>query len=121
MIIPWNKGRTMPLKERRHLSKILKERGIKPTVHFVAYGASNHAWKGDKAGYSAIHYWIERQLGKPRLCEHCGTEDAKKYEWANISGEYRRDITDFIRLCVSCHQKMDGHRYKQWATRRIYA
>jgi len=108
----------MPQSEREHLSKVLKERGIRPKKRFVAYGKEHPCWKGDDVSYSGLHYWISRKLGKPRVCEMCGTKTAKKYEWANISGEYKRDKNDFIRLCVSCHRKMDGHSIKAWNTRR---
>ena len=73
-------------------------------------------WKGDKVGYQGVHGWIRKIAGKPSLCENCGTTTAKKFEWANISSEYKRKRDDWKRLCVSCHQAMDGHRAKQWAT-----
>jgi len=25
--------------------------------------------------------------------------------WHNISGEYKRDVSDWIRLCAKCHKK----------------
>lgn len=116
--IPWNKGRKMPLEEKLRLSTTLKAKGIKPRVHFVAYGTDHHLWKGDKAGYSAKHYWVSRQLGKPRECSHCGTTEAKKFEWANVSGEYKRDVTDYIRLCCKCHKKYDSVGQRSAETRR---
>lgn len=30
--------------------------------------------------------------------------------WANISGKYLRDITDWVRLCVSCHKYFDKQK-----------
>jgi hypothetical protein len=68
----------------------------------------NHMWKGDYVGYSALHIWIERRLGKPNKCSMCGTMDEiKGYEWSNISKKYKRDINDWQRLCISCHRKYD--------------
>lgn len=58
-------------------------------------------------GYRGIHNWVERTLGKPKLCEHCETTTAKRYHWANISGKYLRDKSDWLRLCVSCHWLFD--------------
>lgn len=81
----------------------------------------NPNWKGDDVGYTALHDWLYIKLGKPNLCEECGTTKAKKYEWANISGEYKRDISDYKRLCTSCHRLLDGHAKKMWETRRSYA
>ena len=57
--------------------------------------------------YAYIHQWIAKQLGKPKKCAKCGTETAKQFHWANISYEYKKDITDWIRLCARCHKKMD--------------
>lgn len=81
-------------------------------------GKENPNWKGDKAGYTAIHDWLEKWFGKPRFCEHCGTTNAKKYEWANISKKHKRQRDDWLRLCTSCHHKYDESRKKMWETRR---
>ncbi len=67
-------------------------------------------WLGDDAGYSALHAHVNRYLGSPRLCAHCGTTDAMLYDWANVSGQYKRDLSDWIRLCRSCHKKFDNGR-----------
>lgn len=80
--------------------------------------SENPNWKGDKAGYGAIHDWLKLYFGKPKFCEHCGTKTAKKYEWANISKKYKRSRQDWLRLCTSCHHKYDGSRKKMWETRR---
>ena len=70
-------------------------------------GEKNKAWKGDRVKYRALHYWVEQWKGKPKKCEKCGTKKAKKYEWANVSGKYKRTLSDWIRLCTGCHLKMD--------------
>lgn len=62
-----------------------------------------HNWKGDEVGYFALHAWVRRKRGTPSKCEHCGTMTAKRFEWANISREYLRDLEDWVRLCKSCH------------------
>src|SRR2546423_10956461 len=80
--------------------------GIKPWLgkkRPEVTGENSKSWKGDKVGYTALHAWIRRQLGTPNVCEHCGTTDAKRYEWANISGQYKRNLFDWIRLCKRCH------------------
>lgn len=102
----------------KNMSSVLKGKGIKPTKHFTAKNSHHPFWKADDVSYSGLHYWIGRKLGKPRECTNCGTLTAKKYEWANISGEYKRDLKDWVRLCVSCHRRMDGHSQKAWQTRR---
>ncbi len=60
---------------------------------------------GDK-GYRQFHYQVEKRRGKPSKCEECGTLDAKKYEWANITGDYE-NTDDYKRLCTSCHRLLD--------------
>jgi len=75
----------------------------------------SHAWRGDKVGKGGIHNWVQRHRGKPRVCEKCRTTEAKQYDWANISQEYKRDLSDWIRLCRSCHAKYDYKtRYEKW-------
>ena len=109
---PWNKGVRMSDEMKARISTTLKRKGIKPTVRFVAYGQDNPKWKGDDAGYSAKHYWVYRQLGKPCECKHCGKTEGR-FEWANVSKKYIRDIKDWIGLCYSCHDKYDGVHSKQ--------
>lgn len=72
-------------------------------------------WKGGSVGKAALHNWVEKHKGKPRKCEHCDTTKAKQYDWANVSQEYKRELSDFIRLCRSCHAKYDyKHRHPKW-------
>lgn len=70
----------------------------------------NHAWTGENGKYNTKHNWIRKKYGKPQKCEHCGTIEVRMYHWANISGRYKRDIEDWIRLCVPCHSKFDRFR-----------
>ncbi len=86
--------------------------------HNRTRGKLNANWKGDEAGYGALHDWLVIRLGKPKICDECGTTKAKKFEWANISGEYKRDITDWKRLCKSCHMIFDNAGNKIWESRR---
>lgn len=69
--------------------------------HASGERASN--WKGDKVGYNGLHTWVRKTLGTPKKCEECGTEEAKLYDWANVSRKYRREVTDWKRLCRKCH------------------
>ena len=72
-------------------------------------GELARAWKGMNAGYVAKHLWIIKNFGKASRCEnpHCKSENPKRYEWANISGKYKRGVSDYMQLCPSCHRKMD--------------
>lgn len=79
-------------------------------------GEKSSSWKGEKAGYDAKHWWIRHKLGTPNKCERCGSTTATRYEWANISRNYSRDLDDWERLCVSCHRK-EGYKrgeYVPW-------
>lgn len=97
---PWNKG---------------KKTGIVPWNCFKKgdpriSGENHKDWKGDNVSYGGIHKWIAKKLGKPMMCQLCLTNTKRMYHWANISGEYNRDISDWIRLCVPCHKKYDKNK-----------
>lgn len=63
--------------------------------------------------YSAIHKWLVKNYGNPKLCEKCGKVGERvrgrwNIQWANVSGKYLRDRKDFTGLCISCHKTQDG-------------
>lgn len=68
-------------------------------------------WKGNEVGYGALHKWVIKHLGQPDTCEHCGREGLRglQIHWANKSKKYKRDLDDWIRLCMRCHGKYDGN------------
>lgn len=68
-------------------------------------GDKNRQWKGDKVGYSGLHYWVYKILGKPTICKIC--DSTKNIQWANKSHLYKREKSDWIMLCSSCHAKYD--------------
>lgn len=67
----------------------------------------NPNWRGANVKYDQLHDWIYKNWGQPKLCDTCGTTVAKRFEWANISGRYLRERTDWKRLCTSCHNRLD--------------
>lgn len=69
-------------------------------------GPKNTNWAGDNVGYFGLHTWVSRRLGRPETCEDCGTTE--DLQWANISKEYKRDVSDWKALCRVCHRKFDG-------------
>ncbi len=83
-------------------------------------GEKNPMWKGDKVGYVGLHVWMKKTYGKASKCDNkkctypkknsCGkiTEKPKRFEWSNISKEYKRDRNDWMMLCPSCHRKYDA-------------
>lgn len=84
--IPWNKG----------------TKGIMPS------GEKSGVWSINPS-YRALHLWVERQLGKPDTCNYCGKIglSGRAIQWANISKQYLRIRSDWIRLCAKCHKAYD--------------
>lgn len=69
-------------------------------------GEKSSQWKGDKVQYESLHDWVRKTYGVPEKCEDCN--QIKKITAANISGEYKRDRSDWKFLCYQCHCKFDG-------------
>lgn len=96
------------------LKKFMCHRYRKGIVKFCSRGCSVSANKGrekkklqkPKVKYSGIHMWARRHL--PAIqCELCGKNT--KLHRANISGKYKRDLSDWKVLCVPCHSEFDGN------------
>lgn len=70
---------------------------------------NNHGWKGDDIGYPGVHTWLRDNFKKGGICKECGRTGLRghKIHWANISKTHKRDIKDWVELCVSCHKKYD--------------
>lgn len=92
------------------LERYLPER--RPQAKRNQRGAANHMWKGNNAGYQALHLRVDSVRGKPMRCEWCNDEGGSRYEWANLTGVYT-DVYDFVRLCLSCHRTYDAKRRKE--------
>jgi len=70
---------------------------------------NNSSWKGNDVTYSAFHYRVESERGKPHFCEACGIMEGTIFEWCNLTGKYE-DIMDYARFCRKCHRKYDKNR-----------
>jgi hypothetical protein len=92
------KGTKIPEERRQRIIK----------SHIGMHLAEKHpGWKGENAGYEAIHYFVRARFKQPECCQMCG----KKYiklDLANISQEYKRDLSDWEYLCRRCHMTKDG-------------
>lgn len=76
----------------------------------------SHHWKGDKASYSAVHYWLFHNFGKADRCENrdskifdfeCSNK-CDKYHWALKKGyQHVHNRNNYYMLCISCHWKYD--------------
>ena len=62
----------------------------------------------EKCGYMARHKRIWKKYGKAIKCNNI---DCKRvciyYEWANLSGEYKENKSDWMQMCCSCHKLYD--------------
>jgi len=89
---------------------LMRRHGLpaRPAIKRNQRGRMNTGWKGDQAGYQALHLRVYRARGRPTTCSMCGTTDpTKTYDWANLTGNYQ-DIADFAPMCRSCHWRYDG-------------
>ena len=66
---------------------------------------NNPVWKGDYIAYSSLHDWLRGNYQKPKSCQKCGL--VKKLDFANITGIYNRDISNWAFWCRRCHKKFD--------------
>jgi len=106
------KGKKFTDEMKENLSKAHKgkkhSKATKKKMGKAHKGDKAHNWKGDKVGYYALHSWVKRWKGIPKKCKHCGaTNKERKIHWANIDHKYKRKLSDYIELCVSCHKKYD--------------
>lgn len=83
-------------------------------------GTRNSKWRGEAAEYTAIHYRIVAQRGRPsdHQCVRCG---ARAAEWAydhadpnekrnrvgRDDGPYSLDPAHYMPMCVRCHRRLD--------------
>ena len=118
-----NKGKKFSEEWRKRLS--LSHQGkkfseeTKKKMSISRMNDKNPAYKGEDAGYRAIHIWVEQRKGKASYCSNDITHKATRYHWANISGEYKRDLDDWHSLCPSCN-KTDGIKISERFERRVY-
>jgi hypothetical protein len=116
------KGQTMPPEQRALIAAALAgnrngtaSRGMKRTAEARArMSAARRAGTAARGplSYTAVHKRLRKDRGTPSLCEHCGTTTAKKFEWAftgegHERGAFSADLSDYIRLCTSCHLRFD--------------
>jgi hypothetical protein len=72
--------------------------------------ATERLFGGSIKEYMALHHWLRKILGRPTQCVNCKKSyTGKNIQWANKSGEYKKDVNDWIRLCVKCHYIYDNH------------
>ena len=82
--------------------------GHKPLIN--QWGERNNQWKGDVAGYGALHKWVRdrKELKRCKICK--ATNKEKKLTWANKGHTYKRILRDYVSLCYKCHSDYDRGR-----------
>lgn len=88
----------------KQLSKKTYYRCLKCRGRFFS-NEKNKAWKGNNVGYNGLHQWVRRKLFKRATCEIC--RQAPAFEVANISQQYKRDLSDWEWVCRKCHVAKD--------------
>ncbi len=104
---PWNKGLNKNNKKVAAMSKKAGQTRKNKQTHL---GSNNPNWKGQLVGYKRLHAWINMWKGKAEKCTKCGS--TKNVDWANISGKYKRELSDYKELCRSCHILYDNKKRK---------
>lgn len=107
------KGKTLTAEHKQKIGAARVGQVLKPqsTEHKrklaeTQTGEASYAWQGDEIGYNGLHKWVARHKERTSVCTHCGTHG--RTHFANVSGDYLRDVDDFIELCVRCHTEFDG-------------
>lgn len=74
-------------------------------------GIYPRTYKKEKVGYTMIHRYIRKKLGRPSHCKECKRPNKAVgrsiIEYANISGKYTRKLDDWTPLCRKCHMAFD--------------
>jgi len=103
----------------REINKALHSQRVSKSL-IGKFGEYSRRWKGENAGYVAIHIWVRKHLPMPFHCEICRKKRSQvsRLEWANKTGKYLRVRNDWLVLCPPCHRIFDakthckhGHEY----------
>lgn len=67
---------------------------------------------GTDLEYKSLHKRVSTRFGTAKYCEECPRTSGTRFDWANVSGEYREhDRSDWARLCRFCHMKRDAANF----------
>lgn len=114
----WNKGTKGVVKPNS--GSFRKGQRVSPSTEFKKGQTANEKntnWKGEQAGYTAIHSWIKRRKPLTGVCLWCRS---KRYtELANLDYEYTRDLDTWAELCAPCHKTYDRQNNWGFATNRF--
>lgn len=109
----WNwKGGEEGLPHCLTCNKKLSLRKYKYCKKHYSIGEDRFGWKGDKVSYRVLHKWVQKNKGKAEFCLFPDEECSSTFQWANISHLYKRDLNDWMPLCVKHHKAYDSKRRK---------
>ena len=116
------RGSTLTEEHRQNISRSLVGHAVSDATREKLSAAStgrrmpkgelSATWKGDEVGYHALHAWVKREFGPPTTCGRCTNPRSKRFEWANLSGNYTRERSDWESMCASCHRRYDAAKRK---------
>jgi hypothetical protein len=103
--IPWNKNIKTGL-----IPKTAFKKGVRfnPSGEFKT-GEGKH-FIGTTPEYKQLHYWVNKIKGKAYFCMFSSIDCRGGYGWANVSGEYKKDTSDYISLCDKHHFEYDRNK-----------
>lgn len=106
-------GQPAPIAKRREDGYLKGE----PKKFILGHSSRNGlaaAFKGDAAGYTAIHTYLRKHFPKSGVCDECG-DTSRRTEYALIKGrEYSRNREDYRELCKLCHNRYDETGGSRW-------
>lgn len=103
-------GHVMTKEIREKISTTMTGQKIGFAIH-PRIGEMQWNWKGSNVGMTALHDWVKLHKQKSECCQQCGKK--ADLDCANISGQYFRDVDDYIWLCKSCHARYDRKGFKR--------
>lgn len=74
--------------------------------HKINLGEKSPNWKGDEVSYGGLHKWVRFHKPIPKRCQIC--KKIRKLQASNISGKYKREVSDWQYICARCHVYLDG-------------
>ena len=92
-------------RKTKYCSRVCHNTAISRSSKPTHQSERHEKWKGENVTYKTLHRWLKRRFPKPNSCDFCG--QVVPVDWANKSGAYKRDITDWLGLCRKCHLYFD--------------
>lgn len=96
-----------------HSYRVARGQAVDTPIHqYGAKGSASPFWKGDAAGYKAVHLRLTKERGraKDQVCVEC---EGQATDWAfDEPTGYSTDLTRYRPLCASCHKVADHGNWR---------